>query len=454
MHYGNCTWYLSNDTNMHITNLVLHGSNIRDIYIITNKNKEGIHIQTTGLSGSVDNGISIFGRRGDIFGDVMNEYLPDDEYIVGCLFTNDVSQAGYHTQYEIGGVSYWGEFENHQEGNVSLYMLKDGTTKDDLDNALKNGTLENLVYRGSVDNQLTQATDHTTIGWNDTGFGRTETTVVNGDTGATKDVYYPYDKLHFQSVVQSGYYTKSQDMLVDPDIVINLPEGLSLDATSVIAKDESKGGATVLLELVGNPTEKDVNGVRWTTYRFRRNEADAGKLVATERITDSTPEFSDYKLSVSFDAVVNPNCTNQNLSLKDILMCDPGMSDGGKGAVTSGWWETPVAVDRNNFIGNGNKYTVGAGGGDFTLKPLIGLNVDLSIRPEDETEFYQYNGLQSSIAPVVPGKTAELKLDYISTSPTQYFDGTVIYLPIPKKEMDYILLPERLSGSRQISSKR
>ena len=435
--YGNCTWYLSNDTNMHITNLVLHGSNIRDIYIITNKNKEGIHIQTTGLSGSVDNGISIFGRRGDIFGDVMNEYLPDDEYIVGCLFTNDVSQAGYHTQYEIGGVSYWGEFENHQEGNVSLYMLKDGTTKDDLDNALKNGTLENLVYRGSVDNQLTQATDHTTIGWNDTGFGRTQTTVVNGDTGATKDVYYPYDKLHFQSVVQSGYYTKSQDMLVDPDIVINLPEGLSLDATSVIAKDESKGGATVLLELVGNPTEKDVNGVRWTTYRFRRNEADAGKLVATERITDSTPEFSDYKLSVSFDAVVNPNCTNQNLSLKDILMWDPGMSDGGKGAVTSGWWETPVAVDRNNFIGNGNKYTVGAGGGDFTLKPLIGLNVDLSIRPVDETEFYQYNGLQSSIAPVVPGKTADLKLDYISTSPTEYFDGTVIYLPIPKKGMDY-----------------
>ena len=436
--YGNCTWYLSNDTNMHITNLVLHGSNIRDIYIFTNKRLEPIHIQTTGLSGSVDNGISIFGRGGNISGDVMNEYLPDDEYIVGCLFTNDVSQAGYHTQYEIGGVSYWGEFENHQEGNVSLYMLKDGTTKEKLDEALENGTLEDLVYRGSVDNQLTQATDHTTIGWNDTGFGRTETTVVNGDTGATKDVYYPYDKLHFQSVVQSGYYTKSQDMLVDPDIVINLPEGLSLNATSVIAKDEDSG-ETVLLELVGNPTEKVVNGVIWTTYRFRRNEADAGKLVATERITNSTPEFPEYKLSVSFDAVVNPNCTNQNLSLKDIVMWDPGMSDGGKGAVTSGWWDTPVAVDRNNFIGNGSKYTVGAGGGDFTLKPLIGLNVDLSIRPEDETEFYQYNGLQSSIAPVVPGKTADLKLDYISNpeSNNAYLEGTVIYLPIPKKGKDY-----------------
>ena len=434
--YGNCTWYLSNDTNMHITNLVLHGSNIRDLWIITNK--RSIQIPTNGLSGSVDDGISLLGSAVNISGDVTNKILPADEYIVGCLFTNDVSQAGYHTNHEFGGVSYWGEFENHQEGNVSLYMLKDGTTKDDLDNALKNGTLEDLVYRGSVDNQLTQATDHTTIGWNDTGFGRTQTTVVNGDTGETKDNYYPYDKLHFQSVVESGFYTKSQDMLVDPDIVINLPEGLSLDATSVIAKHETEGGAkvTVLLELVGNPTEKDVNGVKWTTYRFRRNEADAGKLVAIERINGPKPK-SDYMLSVSFDAVVNPNCTHQTLSLKDIVMWDPGMSDGGKGAVTSGWWDTPVAVDRNNFIGNGSKYTVGAAGGDFTLKPLIGLNVDLSIRPEDETEFYQYNGLQSSIAPVVPGKTADLKLDYISTSPTEYFDGTVIYLPIPKMGMDY-----------------
>jgi len=113
-------------------------------------------------------------------------------------------------------------------------------------------------------------------------------------------------------------------------------------------------------------------------------------------------------------------------------------------AVNSHWAQTCARTDENNFLGYGTHYGVANNGGTFVIKPLIGLNADLGIKSvgsQDEeltdSGYITYNGLNSSIAPVIPDKYADVKLTYHSTSDNDYFEGTVLYMPVPKKGVDY-----------------
>lgn len=76
-----------------------------------------------------------------------------------------------------------------------------------------------------------------------------------------------------------------------------------------------------------------------------------------------------------------------------------------------------------------------------------GLNVSLGIRVfvdnntdgiNDNTEpFYTYNGTDVSIATVTGDHDAEIRIEYENTSSQPYYEGSEIYLPIPKIGLNY-----------------
>ncbi len=471
--YKNNTFYFENTDLQRITALNLVGKNTRDITIKTSTGRL-LHLDTLKESDSTQYGIQYMGTLLELSAAAKKNgvELDQDEYITACLFTADFEQITYNADHPFGGFVYVGQFQDgdndgRRDGEVVLRQLKDNTTYEEAAAAAESGDWSSVIMINGGSNaeygeKPIQATGRTKIGWNRTGVGRTVTTVKNANTGLTEPDYYANTKLLFESQIHSGYAFMTQDMIIDPVLVISLPRGISLDTTSVQAKAPLVS-ATEWVPLVqdGLARETVVNEVTWRTYRFRVPDDKKLSLVAKERVLGAA-FYEECKIYASFQAVVDPTCQQYDLSLQDVVMWDlrndtgqedrvivpatQGNKTGTNGdAVNSHWSQTAARTDKNNFLGYGKYYGVANNGGMFVIKPLIGLDVDLAIKSVaslDEAmsrtgNYYTYNGLSTSILPVLPGKYADVRLIYRSTSDTDYFEGTAIYVPVPKKGVDY-----------------
>lgn len=470
--YDNNTFYFGNPDGLKITGLNLMGRNARDIVIVTNTGREYF----VGFSPDdpwVETGDGIYNPDyGGQYGANLirlrdiDPNIPDDEYIRICLFTVDLDQySPYFAGRLCGSFVYIGQFQDgdqdgSREGNVILRQLWDGTTYEQYQTAKEAGTLSELIYINGITKKAVTATDHTKIGWTNTGVGHASATVVNVDSPKTENGSYKTNtRLAFTATVSSGMNIVTQDILIDPVLVISLPEGISLDTTTVKAVSAAGilQGAEVELIQYGETRQTEVDGVIWKTYRFGVKPGQECALVALENHMNTSNSMTGQKITATFEAVVGPTCPNYDVSLQDVIMWDvrnTGNQPDELGTVTAGGKNgdatyaapaTPcVSGDLNNFLGHGTAYQLAMSGKTFHILPLIGLNMDLGIKPVASNDvsmtadgFVTYNGMNSTITPVVPDKFADVRLTYSSVSNTEYFAGSVIYVPIPKKGVDY-----------------
>ena len=466
--YTDNTFCFENPEGLKVTALNLMGRNARDIVIVTNTGREYF------VDGPwVESGDGVLGpayggqysanllRLKDIDPDI-----PDDEYIKTCLFTVDLDQYKYYPGRLCGSFVYIGQFQDgdhdgSRTGDVVLRQLWDGTTYEQYLTAKEAGTLDELIYINGSTQKAVTATDHTKIGWNNTGVGVVSTKVVNADKPTSNQTTYePHTRLKFTTMIASGFNRKTQNMIIDPVLVISLPEGISLDMTSVKAVSPAGilQGAEVELVQYGETRQTEVDGVIWKTYRFGVKPGQELALISPENHWNTGYSMPGQRITATFEANVDAGCPHYDLHLKDVVMWDirnTGDKADDLGEVTvggvNGDAEYAAATvtsyanpDVNNFLGHGTAYMVANDDGSFSTQPLLGLNIDLAIKPVASADdpmtangFATYNGMNSSIVPVIPGEYADVKLTYLAESSPECCKGSVIYVPIPKKGVDY-----------------
>ena len=379
-----------------VQGMFLPGYNIRSIDVKTNLGNTHT-IDTLSGHGSSHGGVALPPEK---IG------LADGEYIktLDCLV--DLEQMTYGMGH-IYSFTYTGHFVDGQEGDAVFSVVDaDGNT-------LVNG-----------DGNYLTTTDHTTIRYDDNGAGYCDTTTTS--YGEADAVFYPNDTIYFKSYVQGGYDWASCTTIIDPTIIISLPEGINLDTSSVESTTWRTDPQGVMKSLVqiGAPKTEIINGTKWTTYYY--TSANPMDMIAYERGAQQ-----ETQLEVFFEAHVASNCPQYGqISLGDCVQWDLGQ--------TGAKWTDRRAQDEHNRAGKGTDYWLYQAGGNYAIKDLIGLNVDLGIRVKDSgTDFYSYDTTDNSIAALSKTKNAEVRINYENTGSSDYLPGSTIYLPIPKKGRDY-----------------
>ena len=395
------------ENGMGVRAVTVPGSNVHDIIAVTTK-------------GRTINVASVPGKASIHHGAMISETdlgLTDGEYLVSITATIDIAQGSYTGAYTYNSCAYWGHFLNGQAGEARLSIL-DNTTG----SVAVNGTT----------NQPMTATDQTTIGWTESGAG-TYTTTANGTT------FYPNSTIEVTSYVfrQSRPYNTTNQ--INSLVLISLPKGVNLDPTSVKLKSPNgeKGNIEQTLSQVQAPSKQAIDSVEWTTYYYQAENPYDFVVFGDQ------PFNSNYTSSVStvtFKAIVDNAVPSYNLSLKDILSYDLGRT-----AVGAAAYVYPDTHNRSGKTTETEVYNLAAAGGNIQIKPLTGLNIDIGIRTKDmNQDFMTYNGTESSIATVARNKPAEVKVYYESTATSDYKAGSTIYMPIPKKGLDYVKYFENL----------
>ncbi|MFV0362877.1 MAG: InlB B-repeat-containing protein [Suipraeoptans sp.] len=328
--------------------------------------------------------------------------LAADEYIISMTAKQvSLNATNYPVTYTYGAGSYYGRFKDGQSGTATLKITDD--------------------------NGFEVVSSHTpTIGWTNSGAATVSTT-------ADKVQWYPGDTISISSAISAGYSTfnATANGILDPMICISLPSGISLDisSVSVLSRNGNHGSSQFELAYVGMKTTTDSSGVEWTTYQFKSKVA--GDMIATA-YESPTPDGSTG-IRVYFDVNVSSVCP----AYSQILPADVVLWDLGQTAVTAAGSGNIVYADTYN---RANGYNVAAALFDteFKVTQVPGLTVSLGIRTKGSgEEFYTFDGSDASIAPVTPTDNAEVWIKYENTSDSAYLAGSEIYLPIPKKNLEY-----------------
>ncbi|MBR2998485.1 hypothetical protein IKF34_01775 [Candidatus Saccharibacteria bacterium] len=400
---------------MGVRAITVPGSDIREIVAATTK----------GRTITLD---SVLGSADSVTGVMINEEilgLEDDEYLASISAVMSVVQGNYGAfNYIQGNCKYWGHFLNGEAGEARLSVIDNNTGE---------------VEVNGVTGERMTAIDQTVLGWQNSGAGYYRASVKKYDNDT---IFYPNTTIEFSGkIIYQNVQVDTSD-LIAPTVIISLPEGLSLDTTSVRAQslNGERGEEWFSLVQTKGGSEQVVDGVRWMTYYY-----------GVERPYDfvvrgSQPIGSNYTTldsTVVFNAIVDNAVNDYNLSLKDILSYDLGMP-----AISVTGNESFVYPDTANRSGKtteGSVYNLAAAGGNIQIKPLIGLNIDIGIRTKGmNQDFMTYNGTESSIATIARTKPAEVKVYYESTSTSNYKKGSTIYMPVPKKGLDYAKYFENL----------
>ena len=183
------------------------------------------------------------------------------------------------------------------------------------------------------------------------------------------------------------------------------------------------------MELLSKTTEvrsEDDVERKYTVYRYEVK--DPTQLVGLEH--SNCGGWSSVFIYAK--AHVNQNCPETNLKLTDVIRWDLRRT-----AENASSDVNYVYADTTARAGHGSDYALAAAGASFAIKPLIGLNMDLSLRAVFDANYHTYNGQKDSVSLVQPTRTAYMKLEYESTSLSDYYKNTSILLPIPKKGKDY-----------------
>lgn len=398
---------------MGVRGVTVPGSNIRNIVAVTTK----------GRTVTID---SVLGNATNVKMVMVGELdlgLSGDEYLVSIEIVTDVRLSTYTTAYVPGGCYYYGHFLDGFVGEAKLSVIDAAT-----------------------DDTISTATDKTTINWFRSGAGTYSTTVAQYNRD---NIFYPNTTMEFTSTISSQFSLYGTSNLVDPTVIISLPSGLSLDFASVKAQSPNgnKGEEWFSLVQVKPATEQIIGGIKWNTYYYKaENPYDFV-------VRGNAPINADYvsrNATVKFNAVVGNVVPDYNLSLKDILSYDLGRTAVNATAGTS--YVYPDTANRSGKTTESSIYNLAAGNGSIQIKPLIGLNVGTSIRTKGfDQEFMSYNGTESSIAMIARGKPAEVKVYYESTAISGYGAGSIIYMPVPKKGLDYAKYFENLEIENPMS---
>ena len=338
--------------------------------------------------------------------------LTSDEFLTQLAVTqNTLSVTTYNATTTYNAINYFGKWVDGQEGDVKLTITD------------ANGILDSK-------------TDHTTIGWYNVASG-TLTTTVQTPAGNALNTFYPGQAINFTSTYGAGAVTtyggNAWDV-VDPDIYINLPTGIDLDVNLVSAQSASGNyrSARFPLSLVGT-TPIIISGTNWTSYHFK--VANPLDIVALSQNQGGT--VSNQSFNVTYTANISSACNAYPvLAPSQIYQVDLGRT-----AVRGLSTTTLYAVaDASNLAGNGTAYML-AGGVDSPNLSVVkkpGLQVYLGIRTFGSTDnYFTYNGTEATIAPVSPEGAAQISISYENTSDAQYYEGSEIYLPVPKNGIGY-----------------
>ena len=432
--YDGVPFHFVNDGNkLGITGLRMIGKQIRNIKIKT-FNADGSEGRTIELPGPYGTTPTAAG-----FGNYMiagNEIgLNDGEYISEAYLTTDVSQLDYGTTYLDSGIGFIGQYLDNTPGRVNISIVKLDAEGNYTDTAAKNAQTQEPI----------EAHAGVKPGFDTVGGGYATTIVSDSPDGSHIQNWYPNDVLYFRSTLTAASMRYTQDTTIDPTITICLPKGIELNTDSVegqSAAGNHKDDSWFDLKWLAT-REVTIDGATWQCFDFTSvNPLD---MVANEQSTNSgnfggTVKTEEHKIGVRFNAVVSSTCPQYSLLTQDCVLWYVGGEPGKVYTATGG--ESHVINDSGNRMGRGSEYQAVIGKNQFFIKPLVGLGMDLAIRPVEspEADWKTWTGGDSSVAVVHEGKPAEVKLSYVSNSESEYFKDTIIYLPIPKKGTSYSYL--------------
>ena len=404
--YEDLTMKLEATDKIGIREISLPGMNIRDVSVKT-------------TSGRTIEVASISGRASAISGVLVSAEklgLADGEYILELIATMDLPSSGdYNYNYTYSSVLYFGDFINGATDDVRLSVLNEN----------KDG-----IEPNNKTNEPITAVDRSTINCLSMGAKSVNTTVKNTD-GETVSTVYPNEKLAFSSSLSGSELIRSGTAIVNPMLIISLPEGINLDLSSVVARSQNgmMNGAEMRLVQKKASTKQTIEGVEWTNYYY--GSENIFDLISLEdrpvnTATDTKP------ININFYATVSNGVPYYNISLKDVIMFDLGVT------ASNGTSATTAYEDTRNVAGNGTDYKLAAGGSTFQTKPMIGLNIDLGVKAKGANQDYlSYDGTDSTIATIFKDNIAEVELSYRSNSSTTYRPNTVMYMPVPKYGSDF-----------------
>ena len=522
--YEDCVFLFENVDDLKITALNLMGTNIKDVTVATNHRivswkdyHNGDPVFTT--SKDISRPTQLTDAKGTLLD--LETYMKDcgqdppfveeykDEYIKYCMFTTTLGNKIYYSKDTVGSFVYFGQFQDgdhdgSREGDVCLRMLSDGTEHGQyIDKYMAGNNLDSLCYRnceavncgnyGSncpYNRQIVKATQHTTIGWQTTN-ARTVTYAHHIEGGTGTGPYRSGETIVISSSIWGGYAMEgfyhtangstsqtfiNQSVLIDPELIISLPEGMTLDPASVEATS-AKGlypNEVIRLEQVGEPAthiasmsiknaDNTVTTVQrtWTTYRFRVPDNKQLGLVSLERAVGSKDDPDSLPITATFKVRVEANCPYSTPNFKDIIKWDinhPGYKYSGdmatdmseKRAVIADKKETDAHInhDTYNFGGYGASYTHATPPGNVTMTVWEnqGLIVDIGIKairefgdPKNDDGYITYNGDNSTIVNVIPGRYADVRVHYTARTDNVYHEGSAIYVPIPRVDNNYTM---------------
>ena len=414
--------------NLGVRDIILPGGNIRNMSAKVKSQTTGeireitVDDLSSSLVASLSSGVAI---EGDQIG------LEEDEYIVEYNATVDLMQGNYSANnYIHSACSYLGHFVPYDDEHMpsaTLSVIDPNTGEVELD---------------SSDEPMT-ATDHTTFGWATSRSGDLTATVRNAQN-QEESTFYPNETISITGSIKgtnyiitnvNNYTNDNTNEVVDPTVIISLPEGIELDTASVQARsaDGNRDGERFSLVQKSVPTTQIIDGVKWKTYYYKSEDPLA--LVARRQNDPYNTTKGSSPIYVYLQAVVGNNTPHYNLSVKDILSYDLGQPAARGSSKNSVYTDDANRSSKNT---DETKYKLAATGSTIQIKPLIGFNVDIGIRTKGfDQDFMTYNGTDSSVAVVSKNNAAEVKVLYESTSSSVFRAGSVIYMPVPKMGVDY-----------------
>lgn len=346
--------------------------------------------------------------------------LSSSEYILTLSAHQEALDARtFHAARTWSSANYYGRFQNQSTGSATLTIT-------------------------SPNGFSVTATDTPSIGWSVAGGGSAVTTATHYDTESNKWVsgtWYPSSQLRLAAYYNAGFVLTDSNEAVDPTVIISMPKGITLDTGSVMATSEAGNNAKkpVVLQLLSMQQEvyDASTGITWTIYRY--SSKTPYDMIGQE---DTPAQLSNEsrQIKVTFNATVSSSCGAMALDAKDLVQWDLGRT-----AVTKSDGINYCITDTLNRSGriDGSSVTsynlvAGTQSGQFFVAQKPGLNVSLGIRTLGSTDdFYTYDGTDATVAPLSAGGSAEVALSYVNSSTDNYEAGTEIYLPIPKKDVDY-----------------
>ncbi|MDR1017995.1 MAG: hypothetical protein LBM02_04770 [Lachnospiraceae bacterium] len=310
---------------------------------------------------------------------------------------------------------YIGKFIDGQEGDAKLTI-----SASNLDTPVSATTHAKIATSGSSgDSMITNI-------YNDPNY-----------TASLKKSFNPGDTMYFKTELYNGatgdFFMNS---IVNPNFFIRLPEGidLNLDSVNVLAVAGNKGDERVKLNLTDTFNETDDNGIKWTIYKFEPKEKwDIMTREYGAAKTDTT-NYS-HQIFLYYTAKISPACrTYAQLNTRYLCFADvAGNSDY--------TYTNQDYVDISNWASKGVSYKLRSSltqtyNVSIYQKPDLITSLGIRVLGSGDA-FGTYNETDSSIVPVTPDLPAEVKLTWQNTSSEKYYAGSSIYLPIPKKDVDY-----------------